>query len=184
MNIKKLAPWNWFQDEEKNGEQGVPVYSDLARSMPLYPVNQLHREIDRLFDEAFRGFPNLLHGRGEWPEEAAIMLSPSLDIKETEDKYLVSVEVPGVAKEDVDIQIDGNRLTIHGVKKQEKKEEKENYRCVERHYGSFERTLSLPQDANVDDINASFKDGVLSIDIKRKAANTAKESRKIDVKAA
>lgn len=184
MNIKKLAPWNWFQDEENKGEQGIPGSSELARSMPIYPVNQLHREIDRLFDEAFRGFPSVFHGHREWPEEAAILLSPSLDIKESEDNYLISVEVPGVAKEDVDIQIEGNRLTIRGEKKQEKKQEKENYRCVERHYGSFERTLSLPQDANTDSINASFRDGVLTIDIKRHAKSASKESRKIEVKAA
>jgi HSP20 family protein len=184
MNVKRLAPWNWFQHEEKEGERSVPVNSELARSVPAYPVSQLHREIDRLFDEAFRGFPSVFRTRWEWPEETPVVLSPSIDIKESEKDYVVTVEVPGVAKEDVDIQIEGNRLTIHGEKKQEKKEEKENYHCVERHYGSFERTLALPQDANAEDVSANFKDGVLTIDIKRKAKSAPKETRKIEVKAA
>ena len=184
MNVKKLAPWNWFQNEEGTGEQNVPVKSELAHLMPTYPISQLHREIDRLFDEAFRGFPGVFRSRWDWPEETPVILSPSLDIKESENDYLITVEVPGVAKEDVDIRVEGNRLTIRGEKKQEKKEEKENYHCVERHYGSFERTLTLPQDANAEDINANFKNGVLTVDIKRKAHSAPKGEKKIEVKAA
>lgn len=184
MNIKKLAPWNWFQDEEKSAESGASTSTELAHSSPIFPISQLHREIDRLFDEAFRGFPGVFQSRLEWPEETSLILSPNLDIKESEKDYLVTVEVPGVAKEDVDIRVDGNKLTIRGEKKQEKKEEKENYHCIERHYGSFERTLSLPQDADSEAINARFKDGVLTIDIKRKAVSVPKEAKRIEVKAA
>lgn len=183
MNIKKYAPWNWFSHEEKEA-QNVPVHSELARTTPHYPIFQLHREIDRLFDEAFRGFPSMLRGSLKWPDVTPIMLSPNLDIKETDDNYEVTVEVPGVDKEDVDIRVEGNTLTIHGEKKQEKKEDKENYHCVERHYGSFERRLALPEDANADNINAKFKDGVLTIDIKRQAKSASKEAKKIEVKAA
>lgn len=183
MNIKKYAPWNWFQHEENEG-QSVPVRNELARSTPNYPIFQLHREIDRLFDDAFRGFPSMFGAGLEWPEITPIMLSPNLDIKETDENYVVSVEVPGVAKEDVDIRVEGNTLLINGEKKQEKKEDKENYHCVERHYGSFERRLTLPQDANADNIDARFKDGVLTIDIKRQAKSIPKEAKKVEVKAA
>ena len=183
MNIKKYAPWNWFQHETEEGGN-VPVRSLAKRSMPSYPIFQLHREIDRLFDDAFRGFPSMFREELEWPEITPIMLTPSIDIKETEQNYVVSVEVPGVAKEDVDIRIDGNTLTIHGEKKQEKKEDKENYHCVERHYGSFERMLTLPTDANTDNIDAKFKDGVLTINIKREAKSVPKEVKKVEVKAA
>ena len=183
MNIKKYAPWNWFQHETGEG-QNVPVRSTPERSVSPYPMFQLHREIDRLFDEAFRGFPSVLRGSLEWPEITPVMLTPSTDIKETDENYVVSVEVPGVAKEDVDIRIDGDTLTIHGEKKQEIKEDKENYHCVERHYGSFERMLTIPKDANTDDIDAKFKDGVLTIDIKRKAKSVPKEVKKVEVKAA
>ena len=183
MNIKKYAPWNWFQHEENEG-QSVPVRNELAGSTPNYPIFQLHREIDRLFDDAFRGFPSMFGAGLEWPEVTPIMLSPNLDIKETDENYVVSVEVPGVAKENVDIRVEGNTLVINGEKKQEKKEDKENYHCVERHYGSFERRLTLPQDANADNIDAHFKDGVLTLDIKRQAKSVSKEAKKIEVKAA
>lgn len=182
MNVKKYAPWNWFQHEEKRGTE-VPVHTELAHSTPNYPIFQLHREIDRLFDNAFRGLSSDFHAL-DWPEITPIILSPNLDIKETNEDYVVSVEVPGVAKEDVDIRVEGNTLSIHGEKKQEKKEDKENYHCVERHYGSFERRLTLPQDANTESINANFKDGVLTIDIKRQAKSAVKEAKKIEVKAA
>jgi HSP20 family protein len=183
MNIKKYVPWNWFQ-HEKEDAKNVPVYSGPTRTMPSYPVSQLHREIDRLFDEAFRGFPSMFREGLEWPEITPVMLSPNLDIKESDKDYVVSVEVPGISKDDVDIRVEGNTLIITGEKKQEKKEDKENYHCVERHYGSFERMLTLPQDANADNINASFKDGVLRIDIKRQAKSVPAEVKKIDVKAA
>lgn len=183
MNINKLSPWNWFQHEEKSPEN-VPVHTELARPVRNYPIFQLHREIDRLFDDAFRGFPSMFSGQLEWPDIAPIMLIPNLDIKETDEDYVVSVEIPGVAKEDVDIRLEGNTLVVHGEKKQEKKEDKENYHCVERHYGSFERRLTLPQDANAENVEAKFKDGVLTIDIKRQAKSVPKEAKKVEVKAA
>ena len=182
MNIKKYAPWNWFQHEEEG--KNIPVRSSTERLQQGYPIFELHREIDRLFDEAFRGVPSIFRGGLEWPEITPIMLTPSIDIKETDDNYVVSVEVPGVAKEDVDIRIEGDTLTIHGEKKQEKKEDKENYHCVERHYGSFERMLTIPKDANKDNIDAKFKDGVLTINIKREAKSLPKEAKKVEVKAA
>jgi HSP20 family protein len=180
MNLKKYAPWNWFHHEEEK-EQKVPVHTELARPASGYPISQLHREIDRLFDDAFRSFPGISGSRWELPDVTPIMLSPSLDIKETEEDYVVSVEVPGVDKDDIDIRVEDNILTIQGEKKQETRKDEENYHCVERRYGSFARTLSLPQDANAEDIQASFKDGVLSIRINRKAKTESEEAKKIEV---
>ncbi|MDT8384159.1 MAG: Hsp20/alpha crystallin family protein [Gammaproteobacteria bacterium] len=183
MDIKKYSPWSWFQ-HEKTEAQGLPVRSEMARPLATYPVFQLHQEIDRLFNDALRGFPSVFRGGMEWPEITPVMLSPNLDIKETDQDYIVSLEVPGVAKEDVDIRVSGNMLTIHGEKKQENKEDKANYHCVERHYGSFERRLALPEDANAENISARFKDGVLTIDIKRQAKIASKEAKKVEVEAA
>jgi len=183
MNIKKYAPWNWFQHEDKE-PQKVPVRAVAEQPAYDYPVFQLHREIDRLFDEAFGNFPSLLGRPREWPELTPVLLSPELDIKETDDSYVLSLEVPGVAREDVDIRVEGDRLVIHGEKKQEHKKEDENYHCIERHYGSFERVLSLPKEANADNIDANFKDGVLTITIKRQTQSLPKDVKKIEVKAA
>lgn len=183
MNIRKYSPWNWFQHEDKE-EQSLPVRSVKGGFVPSLPINQLHREIDRLFEDAFRSFPGTFQSSIDWPGTTSIALMPDIDIKESDDSYTISAELPGVAKEDVDIQADDNILIIKGEKKQEKKEEKENYHCVERHYGSFERMLTLPEDANAESIDAKFKNGVLTINIKRQAKSETKNVKKIEVKAA
>lgn len=186
MNIKKYAPWNWFKDEE---QEAVPVRTVKHSQLHADPITHLHNEIDRLFDDAFRGFPRRSLPAGwispAWPESSSVALKPNLDIKDDEKSYTVTIEVPGVAKDDVDIEIDGSALKIRGEKRQEKREEKESYHCIERSYGSFERVLSLPRDANPDNTDASFKDGVLTIKIERQTTAGIKEGgRKIEVKAA
>jgi HSP20 family protein len=183
MNIKKFSPWNWFHDEKATGENN-PIRTSQNQLISTNPLLQLHSEMDRLFDNVFQNFPGMIGNNWEWPEFSSVMLAPSIDIKDTDDRYLINVEIPGVAKENVDIRVEGNTLTISGEKKQEKKDEKENYHCIERRYGAFERTLTLPQDANADDIDAKFKDGVLTVSIKRKAVSVPKQTKKIEVKAA
>lgn len=184
MNIKKFAPWNWFQHESDGGKH-VPVRRGSTASMATSgnPLMQLHNEIDRLFNESFRGFPNMMFNP-DWPDMTSLILKPNIDIKDTDENYIVNVEIPGVTRDDVDIRIDGNLMAISGEKKQEKKEEKENYQCIERQYGSFERMLTLPQDADADNIEAKFKDGILTVKIRRKAHPVSKESRKVEVNAA
>ena len=183
MNIKKFSPWNWFHDE-KAKEENIPIRTAQNQLISTNPLMQLHSEMDRLFDNAFRNFPNMMGKSWEWPDMSTVMLAPSLDIKDNADNYTINVEIPGVVSDDVDIRVDGNTLTISGEKKQEEKDEKENYHCIERRYGAFERTLTLPQDANVDNIDAKFKDGVLTVSIQRKVVSSPKETRKIEVKAA
>jgi len=184
MNIKKFAPWNWFQHESDAGKH-IPVRRGSSASMAAsgYPLMQLHNEIDRLFNETFRGFPSIF-SNPEWPDMTSLILKPNIDIKDTDENYIVSVEIPGVTRDNVDLRVDGNLLTITGEKKQEKKQEKENYQCIERQYGSFERMLTLPQDADAENIDAKFKDGILTVRIKRKAHTVSKETRKVEVKAA
>lgn len=110
------------------------------------------------------------------------MLKPSVDIKETGKNYVVSVEMPGVEKDQVNVSIDGNTLTISGEKKQETKKDDENYHYVERSYVSFQRVLNLPDDADTEDLDAGFKRGVLTLKIGRlkqaKSAGRTVEVRK------
>jgi HSP20 family protein len=174
MELKKLAPWNWFKKEE-DIDHAVPIkHNDKG---PYYPERHydptlpIHRDIDRLFDHFFRGlYPAAMRPFGSFPffEESGI-LKPKVDLSATEQEYLLTVEIPGVSDKDVSVDISGNTMTIRGEKKQEKEEKEKNYYRIERSYGAFQRVLSLPEDVEQGGIKASFKNGVLSITMPRKA---------------
>ena len=97
-----------------------------------------------------------------------LMRAPSTDFADNEDEVTVSMELPGVDPNDVDINICGDRLTVRGEKKPEKEEKKKNYHYVERHYGGFHRTVQLPSGVDPEKIDATFKNGVLSISIAKR----------------
>ncbi len=131
-------------------------------------IFDLQREINRMFDRFFRGF--------EGEEEVRLAAwSPRVDISETDDEYIVRAEVPGVSKDDVKVTIKENVLTISGEKKQEKETKNENFHRIERVYGSFSRTFTLPGAVKVDKVEAKFKDGVLTIKLPKVEETKAKE---------
>ena len=174
MDIKKLAPWNWFKKEEEQNGANVPVQrSDAVAQYPQgssgNPIIQLRREINGLFENAFRGF-GISPFRSDFltPLTAEGLLKPQVDIGATDKEYSITVEVPGVSEKDVKVEISGNIMTIRGEKRQEKEEKDKNYYRVERSYGSFQRVLSLPEDANQDDVKATFNKGVLTVKMPRK----------------
>ena len=88
-----------------------------------------------------------------------------MDVHENDTRYTVTVELPGTRKEDVQVELSEGMLTIRGEKKSEREETKERRRYVERSYGSFSRSFTLPGDANAERLDASFKDGILTITI-------------------
>lgn len=165
MNLKKLAPWNWFKDEEQVETKSVPV----KREEEGWHLTKLYHDMDRLFDNAFRtfGMPSLFHrehvsGLGE-----GVMLKPKVDIASSDKKYEIAVEVPGVKTEDIDLELNGRKLIIRGEKIHEEKKEEKDFHRVERSYGSFQRILTLPEDVKLDSVKANSKDGVLKIEIER-----------------
>ena len=172
MDIKKLVPWDWFKKEDDHGKT-IPVkHEDAGKpSSAIYgSVQQLHHEIDRLFSDVFRGFgrsPFAFDRRLFSPKEDG-MLKPTLDLSADDREYTVTVEIPGVDEKDVKLEIANNVLTIKGEKKQEKEEKEKNFYRVERSYGAFQRILSLPEDADQDDVRATFKKGVLTVTMSRK----------------
>ena len=186
MNIKKLAPWNWFKKEEETGAD-VPVRMGEPKTTHpqggvLNPILQLHREMDNLFENAFRdfGLPSFIQGV-HTPLTASGLLKPRLDIGATDEVYTITVEVPGVREEDITVEVANNTMTIRGEKKQVEEEKDKNYYRVERSYGSFQRILSLPEDAVQEDIKATFKDGVLTIKMNRKTLPEA-DVKQIEIK--
>jgi HSP20 family protein len=110
-----------------------------------------------MFDGFFRGTGDEDYTLSSW--------TPAVDIAEHDDEYLVKVELPGVNKDEVKLTLENNILTIRGEKKQEKETKKENYHRVERSYGSFQRSFTLPAAVKADKIDASYKDGILTVSL-------------------
>lgn len=127
----------------------VPFHSGHRHSLA-----KLHNEMDDLFDSFFSGLDRPFAGYKAWP---------AIDVAEEEDAIVVRAEVPGCKAEDVDISIYGNTLTISGEKKMSEEKKEKGYYHMESSYGSFRRELTLPTDVDQDKIDASCKDGVLSI---------------------
>ena len=129
----------------------------LVRYEPWSLLNQLHGEIDRLFDNRIGKYPE---GNGE---VAASDWVPAVDIKEEDNAYVIHADVPGVDPKDIEVHMENGVLTIRGERKSETKEERENYKRVERVRGSFFRRFSLPDTADAEAISAKSRDGVLEI---------------------
>ena len=174
MDIKKLNPWNWFHHEE---EQVRNVPAQRSGPQTNSPLAQLHRDIDRMFGNVFPGV-----GWGRLIDVEDGLLRPNVDVSSTDKEYSITIEVPGVDEKDVKLELTNDgQLLISGQKKQEKEQKDKNYYRVERSYGSFQRTLSLPEDASRDNIDAAFKNGVLTITCPRKALEQTPVKR-IDIK--
>ncbi len=117
-------------------------------------LTRLHGDIDDLFDSFFRGLDRPFAGYKAWP---------AIDVAEEENAIVVRAEVPGCKAEDIDISVYSNTLTISGEKKLSEEKKEKGYYHVESTYGSFRRELTLPTDVDQDKIDATCKDGVLSI---------------------
>lgn len=94
-----------------------------------------------------------------------VMFQPAFDLKETSEGYLLRADLPGVKASDIDVSVTGNRLTISGKRESEERREGETWHAIERNYGSFLRTVTLPEGASVDEVKASMVDGVLELTI-------------------
>src|SRR5438067_13129193 len=130
-------------------------------------MNRMNR-MNRLFRESYST---------EGPEEALTTTSfaPPVDIYEDEHNITLKIEVPGIDEKDIDIRVENNLLTVHGERKIEKEEKEENYRRVERQYGSFTRTFTLPNTVNTENVQANYDKGVLKITLPKKAEAKPKQ---------
>jgi HSP20 family protein len=139
----------------------------------------LYRPFTSLFrdDVADRDWNSVFFGGA--PTRAAQSFSPAVDVIEQDKAYLLRAELPGVAPNEVDIQVENDVLTLRGERKHESEEERDGYRRVERSYGSFSRSFVLPKGTNTEAIEARADNGVLTITIPKVAAATA---RKVEVK--
>lgn len=171
MDLQKLKPWNWFKREETESPAVLPARREVAD-----PLTRMHREMDRMFEDFFGSALGMRRG-----DAASMLLKPSVDIAATQKAYRITVEVPGIDEDAIDLTVDGDDLIISGEKRQETEEEDEGYHRVERAYGQFRRILSLPADADVEGIQARFKRGVLQIDIPRRKEDARPGVRRIEI---
>lgn len=141
------------------------------------PFFRLQHEMNRLFDDAFASFGSSFSLRPVF--EGAF--SPRADLRETDDALELDFELPGVAEEDLDIQLADNVLTVRGEKKQEVNDERKGYRHVERSYGSFARSIPLPYEIDPDGVDARFRNGVLSLRLPN-PPEAARRSKRIEIK--
>ena len=138
----------------------------LTRWDPFRELNVLQDRMNRLFqDYAPRGEQDLTAGN----------FVPPVDIYEDEQGITVKAELPGLDPKDVDVRVENNTLTIRGERKFEKEEKEENYRRVERQYGSFTRTFTLPTTVDAEKVSADYDKGVLKIALPKKAEAKPKQ---------
>ena len=167
----------------------VPVQtSNVARpaaSAEWRPFGSLRREVDRLFDDFDRGAWGLPFRRSlaEWEPRWLGESAPAVDVAEKETAYEITVELPGIDQNNIEVNLANGVLTIKGEKRQETEEKKKNYYVSERRYGSFERSFQVPDGVDQDKIDASFSKGVLTVTM-AKSAKAQKSAKAITVKAA
>ena len=137
----------------------------LTRWQPFRELSTMQdrmNRMDRLFRESYSP---------EGPEEALTTTSfaPPVDIYEDEHNIILKIEVPGIDEKDIDVRIENTTLTVHGERKIEKEEKEENFRRVERQYGSFTRSFTLPSSVDQGEVSADYDMGVLKIKLAKKA---------------
>ncbi len=166
MSIRDLAPWNW-------GKKNVPV-----RREERGPLFDLERPPAGWLDDFWRDFP-----LADWREPFARLgdFSPRVELEETAREYKVRAELPGLTEKDIEVTLTDGELTLRGEKKSETSDEREGYSYTERRYGSFSRRLALPGTVEAEQVQAEFKNGVLTVSLPKSAQATEK-ARQIKVK--
>lgn len=168
MSVRDLIPWS-----RGNGDQLPSVFRDNDRD----PFLSLHREVNRLFDDVFRGFDSSppAFGRassfgGGWP---------SVEISDGEKAVKVTAEVPGLEEKDIEVLLDDGVLTLKGEKRSEMEDKDRQF--SERYYGRFERRIRLGYEVEQDKIDARFKNGVLTVTLP-KTAKAQSQAKRIEIK--
>lgn len=152
MSVRDLIPWR------RGNDQTPSVFREEDRN----PFLALHREMNRLFDDAFRAFDT------RWPAFGSFFSSdgwsngwPNVEVSENDKEWKVSAEIPGMDEKDIEILVDDNMLTLRGEKRSEVDDGDRQF--SERYYGRFERRMALPPDVETDRAQAKFKKGVLTV---------------------
>ena len=142
--------------------------SSIIRWEPFRDLVSLRERMDRLFDDFSRG----------WPTEEGLttgLWNPPVDVYETKESIVLKADLPEVSKDDVDISVQGNTLTIHGERKREKEVKEKDFYRMERSYGAFSRSFTLPGSVDADKIEADFSAGVLQLTLPKREESKPKQ---------
>lgn len=142
----------------------------LARRTPTGTLRDLQREVDDIFDQFF--------GRGDDDQGTSAVWSPRTDLAETDGAYHLRLDLPGLSTDEIDINLQNNTLTVRGERTSEQTAEDEEYVRVERAFGTFHRTFTLPDAVEPDNIEAAYENGVLTINVPKSERS---RPRQIDI---
>src|SRR5436309_8414485 len=138
----------------------------LTRWDPFREFSTLQDRMNRLFQQSY----------GEHDEALTTStFAPPVDVYEDEHNVTLKIEVPGIDEKDIDVRIENNTLTVHGERKFEKEEKEENFRRVERQYGSFTRSFTLPNTVDAEQVQAHYEKGILKVQLAKKAEAKPKQ---------
>ena len=132
----------------------------ISRWYPIREVSTLQDRVNSLFQD--------FAGDGQTVTAAAF--APAVDVYENGEKVVLKLDVPGIKEEDLDIRVENQTLSVRGERKFEAEEKEENFHRIERRYGSFFRSFSLPTTVDTENVNASYNAGVLKLELKKKAS--------------
>jgi HSP20 family protein len=142
--------------------------TQLTRRSPNRTLRTLQREVDSLFDRFF-------DRRGEDTDSPSAVWSPSTDLVETDDDFRLHLDVPGMTKDDITINLQNRTLTVSGERSSERTDESEEFVRVERAFGTFHRTFTLPDTVDADHIEATYDNGVLTISVPKTEERTRRQ---------
>ncbi len=164
--------------------------SERATALQAWrPFESLRREVDRLFEDFDREFWRFPFRRPIfaiepfWRRELTWGAAPAVDVVEKEKAYEITAELPGMDEKNIEVKLAKGGVTIRGEKQEEKEEKNKDYYLHERSFGSFERRFAVPEGVDTDKIEASFRNGVLTVILPKKP-EAVKPEKKIEVKTA
>jgi HSP20 family protein len=138
----------------------------ITRWDPFRNLSALQEQVNRLFEGSYPA---------QGDKSALTTWAPAVDIYETENELVLKADLPDINEKDLDVRVENNKLTIHGERKFEQKVKEENYLRVERSYGSFSRSFSLPNTVDTEHIKAEYKNGTLTVEMPRRAESKPKQ---------
>lgn len=134
-----------------------------SEMLPWFRAGDIQREFDRLFGDIGKDFGMF---RKDW--------APAVDLSETDDAYLIEADVPGIKQQDIQLEVDGQIVTIKGERKEEVEQDEDRYHRVERHSGAFRRAIRIPGVFDADAAKATFENGVLRVTLPKREESKPK----------